>query len=46
MVFEPKFTKVVGSVRKNIGITQSVVELKLPTNENDISKIYSNTIKT
>jgi len=40
-VFEPNFTKVVSSVRKNIGITQSVVELKLPTNENDIKKVYS-----
>ena len=40
-VFEPNFTKVVSSVRKNIGITQSVIELKLPTNENDINKIYS-----
>ena len=28
MVFEPNFTKVVSSVRKNIGITQSVIELK------------------
>jgi hypothetical protein len=41
MVFEPNFTKVVSSVRKNVGMTQSVVELKLPTNENDISKLYS-----
>ena len=40
-MFEPNFTKVVSSVRKNIGITQSVIELKLPTNENDINKIYS-----
>ena len=41
MVFEPNFTKVVSSVRKNIGSTQSVVELKLPTDENNISKVYS-----
>jgi len=40
-VFEPNFTKVVSSVRKNIGTTQTVIELKLPTNENEISKIYS-----
>ena len=38
-VFEPNFTKVISSVRRNIGSTQSVVELKLPTNENDIAKI-------
>ena len=41
MVFEPNFTKVISSVRKNIGITQSVIDLKLPTNENDISRVYS-----
>ena len=41
MVFEPNFTKVVSSVRKNVGTTQTVIELKLPTNENDISKVYS-----
>lgn len=41
MVFEPNFTKVVSSVRRNVGITQSVIELKLPTNEENINKIYS-----
>ncbi len=41
MVFEPNFTKVVSSVRKNIGTMQSVVEVKLPTNDNDISKVVS-----
>ena len=41
MVFEPNFTKVVSSVRKNIGTTQSVIEFKLPTNENNITKIFS-----
>ncbi|MGN0961558.1 MAG: hypothetical protein ACI4PF_05110, partial [Christensenellales bacterium] len=41
MVFEPNFTKVVSSVRKNVGITQSVIELKLPTNENNVNRIYS-----
>ena len=41
MVFEPNFTRVASSVRKNIGITQSVVELKLPTNEDVIDSIYS-----
>lgn len=41
MVFEPNFTKVVSSVRKNIGITQSVIELKLPTNEESVSRVYS-----
>ena len=41
MVFEPNFTKVVSSARNNVGITQSVVEVKLPTNDNTISNIYS-----
>lgn len=41
MVFEPNFTKVVSSVRKNIGTMQSVVEVKLPTNDNDIVKVVS-----
>lgn len=41
MVFEPNFTRVASSVRKNVGITQSIVELKLPTNEDVIDKIYS-----
>ena len=41
MVFEPNFTKVLSSVRNNIGITQSVIELKLPTNEDVIDAIYS-----
>lgn len=41
MVFEPNFTKVVSGVRKNIGITQSVIELKLPTNEESVTRVYS-----
>jgi len=41
MVFEPNFTKVASSVRNNVGITQSVIELKLPTNEDVIEAIYS-----
>ena len=41
MVFEPEYMKVVSSVRKNLGIMQSVVELKLPTNEDVIDTIYS-----
>lgn len=41
MVFKPNFTKVVSSVRKNVGITQSVIELKLPTNENVVTSVYS-----
>lgn len=41
MVFEPNFARVASSVRKNIGITQSIVELKLPTNEDVIDQIYS-----
>lgn len=41
MVFEPNFTKVVSGVRKNIGITQSVIELKLPTNDEGATKVYS-----
>ncbi len=41
MVFEPNFKRVTSSTRKSIGITQSVVELKLPTNDGNISAIYS-----
>ena len=41
MVFEPSFTKVVSSTRKNLGIIQSVIDVKLPTNENNITEIYS-----
>jgi len=41
MVFEPNFTRVASSVRKNVGITQSIVELKLPTNEDVIDRVYS-----
>lgn len=41
MVFEPNYKKVVSSVRKNLGITQSVVELRLPTSDSQIAKIYS-----
>jgi len=41
MVFEPNFSKVVSSVRKNIGITQSRVEIKLPTDQSNITAIYS-----
>ena len=46
MVFEPNFTKVVSSARRNIGITQSVIELKLPTNEDVIDAIYSVSAKS
>lgn len=46
MVFEPNFTKVVSSVRKNIGTMQSVVEVKLPTNESDIAKVVSVSAKS
>ena len=46
MVFEPNFTKVVSSVRKNLGITQSVIELKLPTNEDVIDAVYSVSAKS
>lgn len=46
MVFEPNFTKVVSSSRKNIGITQSIIELKLPTNEDVIDAIYSVSAKS
>ncbi len=41
MVFEPKFTKVVSSVKKSVGMMQSIVEVKLPTTEGDVSKIVS-----
>lgn len=41
MVFEPNFKKVVSSTRKNIGITQVAVEVKLPTQEPNIDAIYS-----
>ena len=46
MVFEPNFTKVVSSARKNIGMTQSVIELNLPTNEDVINAIYSISAKS
>lgn len=46
MVFEPNFTKVVSSSRKNIGLTQSIIELKLPTNEDVIDAIYSVSAKS
>lgn len=38
MAFEPNYEKVVSSFRKNLGVTQSMVECKLPTDEG-ISKI-------
>lgn len=41
MVLEPNFMRVASSVRKNVGITQSIVELKLPTNEDVIDAVYS-----
>lgn len=41
MVFEPNYSKVVSSVRRNIGITQSAVEVKLPTGDIAANKIYS-----
>lgn len=46
MVFEPNFTKVASSTRKNLGITQSIIELKLPTNEDVIDAIYSVSAKS
>ena len=33
MAFEPNYEKIVSSVRKNLGVTQVVVEAKLPLNE-------------
>lgn len=41
MVFEPKFTKVVSSVRKNVGCMQTVVEIKLPTADTGITSVLS-----
>jgi len=41
MVFEPNFKKVMSSIRKHVCTTQSIVELKLPTNESNIDAIYS-----
>ncbi len=41
MVFEPNFKKVVSSVRTYIGTTQSVIELKLPTNDGEVKEMYS-----
>ncbi len=46
MVFEPNFTKVVSSTRRNVGTMQSIVELKLPTNDNQINTIYSATARS
>lgn len=46
MVFEPNFTKVVSSSKKNLGITQSIIELKLPTNEELIDTVYSVSAKS
>lgn len=46
MVFEPNFTKVISGVRKHIGTTQSVIELKLPTNDESVSKVYSVGVKS
>ena len=34
MVFEPRYEKLVSSVRKKIGVTQVVVESNLPLNNN------------
>lgn len=41
MVFEPNFKKVKSSVRRHIGTTQSIVEVKLPTNDAELREIYS-----
>ena len=41
MVFEPNFTKVVSSTRRNIGTSQVAIEVKLPTQEISIENIYS-----
>lgn len=41
MVFEPNFKKVTSSVRTHVGTTQSVIELKLPTNDGEVKEVYS-----
>jgi len=41
MVFEPNFNKVVSSTRKNVGITQVAIEVKLPTQETNVLSVYS-----
>lgn len=41
MVFEPNFKKVTSSIRTHVGTTQSVIELKLPTNDGEIKEVYS-----
>ena len=41
LVFEPNYTRIVSSVRKNLGITQSVVEVKLQANEEDVKEVFS-----
>jgi len=46
MVFEPNYVNLMSSSRKNIGITQTMVELKLPTNEESVKTIYSVSAKS
>ena len=41
MVFEPNFKKVVSSTRRSIGISQVVVDVKLPTQETNIENVFS-----
>ena len=41
VVFEPNYTRIVSSVRKNLGITQSVVEVKLQSDEEGVRNVYS-----
>lgn len=45
-MFEPKYTRVVSSVRRNVGIAQSVVEIKLPTNEGIVNEVYTLSAKS
>lgn len=40
-MFEPNFKKVTSSVRTHLGTTQSVIELKLPTNDGEVKEVYS-----
>lgn len=41
MVFEPNYTRIVSSTRKKVGITQSVVEVRLPAGEEEIVEVFS-----
>ncbi len=39
MVIEPNYEKLVSSERKKLGVTQSVIECRLPANDGDVAKI-------